>query len=180
MLNKEKSRLFAGKQLKTAIITTLLLSSIYGWYPDYTVLATDFKLRNDFLLPTQMNSINLVGLGTHFKNIYSHPLDNVFLNPAYLNFGPKNYLYFDLAGEEFYGNDINDIMEYPSYGYDDVAIAESSSYIPDYWSPYREVENSAPREPIFRAVYLGQPFCKLPLGIGFTAEYFYEDRKSVV
>lgn len=62
MLNKEKSRIFAGKLLKTALITTLLLSSIYGWYPDYTVLATDFKLRNDFLLPTQMNLLNLIGI----------------------------------------------------------------------------------------------------------------------
>jgi hypothetical protein len=163
------------KQLKIAIITTLLLSSIYGWYPDYTVLATDFKLRNDFLLPTQMNSINLVGLGAHFKNFYSHPLDNVFLNPAYLNFGPKNYLYFDLAGEEFYGNNI---MEYPSYGYDEIVASDSKSIsIPDYWSPYREVENNVPREPIFRVVYLGQPFGKLPLGIGFTAEYFYDQEK---
>ena len=161
------------KQLKTAIITTLILSSIYGWYPDYTVLATDFKLRNDFLLPTQMNSINLVGLGNHFKNIYSHPLDNVFLNPAYLNFGPKNYLYFDLAGEEF---NSYDIMEYPSYGYDEIVSSDyrSSDY---YWSPYREVENSVPREPIFRVVYLGQPFCELPLSIGFTAEYFYDQEK---
>ena len=161
------------KQLKTTIITTLILSSIYGWYPDYTVLATDFKLRNDFLLPTQMNSINLVGLGNHFKNIYSHPLDNVFLNPAYLNFGPKNYLYFDLAGEEF---NSYDIMEYPSYGYDEIVSSDyrSSDY---YWSPYREVENSVPREPIFRVVYLGQPFCELPLSIGFTAEYFYDQEK---
>ncbi len=174
MLNKEKSRLLAGKQLKTAIITTLLLSSIYGWYPDYTVLATDFKLRNDFLLPTQMNSINLVGLGDHFKNIYSHPLDNAFLNPAYLNFGPKNYLYFDLAGEEF---NSYDIMEYPGYAYDEVVSSDYSSNSPDYWSPYREVENDITREPIFRAVYLGRPFCKLPLGIGFTAEYFYDQEK---
>ncbi len=162
------------KQLKTAIITTLLLSCIYGWYPDYTVLATDFKLRNDFLLPTQMNSINLVGLGNHFKNIYSHPLDNAFLNPAYLNFGPKNYLYFDLAGEEF---DSYDITEYPGYAYDNGVASDYGNYFPYYWSPYHEVENEVTREPIFRAVYLGRPFCEIPLSIGVTAEYFYDQER---
>ena len=162
------------KLLKTAMITTVLISSIYGWYPDYTVLATDFKLRNDFLLPTQMNSINLVGLGSNFKNIYSHPLDNAFLNPAYLNYGPKNYLYFDLAGEEF---DSYDITDYHVYAYDEGIASDYSSYYPYYWSPYNEIENDKIREPIFRAVYLGQPFCKLPLGIGLTAEYFYDQEK---
>ena len=162
------------KQLQTAIIATQLLSGIYGWYPDYTVLATDFKLRNDFLSPTQMNSINLVGLGNHFKNIYTHPLDNVLLNPAYLNFGPKNYLYFDLAGEEF---NRNDIIEYYAHPYDEWLALDNSSYIPYYWSPYDENEYDKIREPIFRAVYLGRPFCELPLSVGITAEYFYDQEK---
>ncbi len=47
---------------KTKIFITTMLNSIYGWYSDYTVQATDFKLRNEFLLPTQMNSLNLVGI----------------------------------------------------------------------------------------------------------------------
>ena len=165
------------KNFKTAIITILLLSSIYGWYPDYTVLATDFKLRNDFLLPTQMNSINLVGLGNHFKNIYNHPLDNAFLNPAYLNYGPKNYIYFDLSGQEFEKNDI--MVDYPIYASvsEGVSPDKSSIDVPFYWSPYRIIENSVSHEPIFRAVYLGQPFCKLPIGIGLTVEYFYDQER---
>lgn len=39
-----------------------MLNSIYGWYSNYTVLAADFKLHNDFLLPTQMNLLNLIGI----------------------------------------------------------------------------------------------------------------------
>jgi hypothetical protein len=162
------------KSLVITIVTIFLSSNIYGWYPDYTVLATDFKLRNDFLLPTRMHSIHLIGLGSHFKNIYSHPLDNAFLNPAYLNFGPKNYLYFDLASEEF---ERNSTTEYPFYTYGESVVSDYSSYYPYYWSPYTEIEHDKIREPVFRAAYFGQPFFNFDLGIGLTVEYFYDQEK---
>ena len=162
------------KKYKIILAVTLIISNIYSWYPDYTVLATDFKLRNDFLLPTQLKSVNLIGLSRHFKNLYNEYLENTQINPAYLNFSSSNYFYFDFAGEEFKQNGGYDV---PIHTYAQDASTTSSDYLPYYWSPYRDISDNEIGEPTLRAIYLGKPFCKLPLGIGITAEYFYDQTK---
>jgi len=155
------------KKFTFAIMFTVSCSLLYGWYPDYTILATDFQIRQDYLAPTKIRSVGLMGLGNHFLNIYNHPLDNVFLNPAYLSYGPDNYIYLDLASEEFEPR-FNNV---PGIGYDGIDIYSPYPY---YWSPYTTTETVQGKEPLFRAVYLGK-IPTLPLRFGITAEYFYNE-----
>lgn len=153
------------KTIRLLIFSMFCTQLTLAWYPDYTVMATDFVLRYDFLSPARIPSISLQGLGPQFQNIYSHPLDNTFQNPAYLHFWPKNFLYADLAGEEYQPDFVQPI---PIFYFD-------NSY---YWSPYRYSEEPSIEEPLLRLVYFGKPLeDKLPMGIGAAYEYFYTQEK---
>lgn len=158
------------KHIKLIPILAIVLSQAYGWYPDYTILATDFQIRQDYLAPTRIHSIGLMGLGKNFVNIYNSPLDNVFQNPAYMSYVPDNYVYLDLASEEFEPQFAT--TTYPRYGYG-IETSAKTSYFPD---PYYHsaTESSEGKEPIFRAVYFGKTPI-LPFRFGITAEYFYNE-----
>ncbi len=165
------------KTSKSLLVFILLFTTLYSWYPDYTILATDFKLRSDFLSPAQIQSVSLAGLGPYFKNIYHNPLDDVFQNPAYLSYGPDNYLYLDVASEEYQQYD--EIGVIPAYYRYDEIILEKTTVIdpyPYYWSPYSAAKPITVKEPVFRAVYLGK-LPVIPLRFGITAEYFYNEEK---
>jgi len=147
----------------------LVLTVTQAWYPDYSVMATDYVLPRDFLAPARIQSIGLQALGPQFLKIYNHPVDNAFQNPAYLGQQEKNYFYLDVAGDkmDYYENGI-----YPVYGgtypYLDYGMGS-----PNYWSPYRALEAPEEDQPIARVIYLGRPLKILPLRLGATLEYFY-------
>jgi len=156
--------------LKNTTLSILLLSiCTHAWYPDYTVMATDYVLPRDFLAPARIQSIGLQALGSQFQRLYDHPLDNAFQNPAYLGQQENNYFYLDVAGDETdnYENEI-----YPVYGgtypYLDYGMGN-----PDYWSPYRAQETPEEDQPIARVIFLGKPLKRLPLRLGVSLEYFY-------
>jgi hypothetical protein len=151
----------------------LLLTKGFAWYPDYSVMATDFVLPYDFIKPLTIHTAGLQALGPHFYSIYNHPVSNVFQNPAYLSLESQNYIYFDIAGSDT-DNDRSNSNSTPgiTYGYDDFY------YMPYYWSPYRYVHEPENSEPIARFIYLGKPYGKeSPIGIGATIEYFYEQEQ---
>ncbi|MBC8402492.1 MAG: hypothetical protein H8E14_13465 [Candidatus Marinimicrobia bacterium] len=155
---------------KTILLLLLLLTSTLAWYPDYSVMVTDFVLPRDYLAPCRIQSIGLQALGNQFQRLYDHPLDNAFQNPAYLGQQEDNYLYLDVAGDEtdYYKEDI-----FPVYGgaYMDMDYSKINPY---YWSPYRVMETPEEDQPIARLIYLGKPLKILPLRLGTTFEYFYD------
>lgn len=164
---------------KHSLIFTLFIigsSNLFGWYPDYTILATDFKVRQDYLAPTRIRSVELVGLGDHFLNIYSSPLDDVFQNPAYLSFVPDNFVYLDIASEEYEPR--YNQFAIPLYGYGIESTAKTGVYIPEpyYWSPYSTAKTTHSKEPVFRGVYFGK-IPVLPIRFGISAEYFYNEEE---
>jgi len=78
--------------LKNTTLLILLFSTCApAWYPDYSVMATDYVLPRDFLAPVRIQSIGLQALGSQFQRLYDHPLDNAFQNPAYLGQQVNNY-----------------------------------------------------------------------------------------
>ncbi|MBC8400752.1 MAG: hypothetical protein H8E14_04625 [Candidatus Marinimicrobia bacterium] len=146
----------------------IMLTVVQAWYPDYSVMVTDYVLPRDFLAPSRIQSIGLQALGPQFQRLYDHPLDNAFQNPAYLGQQENNYLYLDVAGEdnEYFEEDIS-----PVYG---GVYMDYSTTNPYYWSPYRSIDPPQVEEPIARLIYLGKPLKILPLRLGTTFEYFYD------
>ncbi len=150
------------KKYSLIFLFTVSVSTLFGWYPDYTILATDFKLRDDFLTPTRIHSVGMLGLGRHFVGIYQSPLDDVFQNPAYLGSETDHFIYMDLAGDEYQSPNYT----YPVYGYGD----------PYYWSPYNVLEPSKEKDPIFRIVSFGKTPA-LPLRFGLSGEVYYNEEE---
>lgn len=147
----------------------VVLSVVQAWYPDYSVMATDYVLPRDYLAPSRIQSIGLQALGYQFQRLHDHPLDNAFQNPAYLGQQETNYLYLDVAGDE---KDYSEEGIIPSYGgtYPYLEYGMDSPY---YWSPYRALEIPEEDQPIARLIYLGRPLKILPLHLGASLEYFY-------
>lgn len=140
----------------------------FAWYPDYSVMATDFVIPGDYLQPARITSIRQLALGPHFQYLYLEPIDEVFRNSASLREISNQYFYLDVAG-----NQKNSSKHY--------GIAPDISYrmaMPYYWSPYREFTEPKPREPLFRMAYLGKVLGKTsPLSLGITLEYFYDQQR---
>ncbi len=144
----------------TVAALVILISTCLAWYPDYSVMVTDYVLTDDFLAPHQVYSIGLQAIGREFQGIYNHPLDNVFQNPAWLVRQANNYLQIDFS------NEVEENDPYSSgYMYD---------YYPYYWSPYRQVAAPNEVEPLGRIGYLGKPLSGLPVRLGASAEYYFK------
>lgn len=152
-------------------LTFLLTSQGYGWYPEHTLMVTDFPLRSDFLAPTRIPSLSIQALGPYFNFIYRHPLDNAFQNPAYLQQGPRHFLYLDLLGET---QEPEIQLNVPGWDY-------TASSVRDIY-PYPWASLPGPKtgelEPLFRVLYLGKPLGKrLSLGLGLVYEFMYNQEK---
>ncbi len=155
--------------MKKIWIILLCLFSVkaFAWYPDYSVMATDFVLPNDFLESSRITSIRQLALGPDFQYLYLDPIDRVFRNAASLNELTQRYFYIDIAGNQK----------------DQEQQAESSpgpylmDMMPYYWSPYRVNTEPKIREPLFRMAYFGKAFGETsPISLGVTLEYYYDQQ----
>lgn len=159
--------------LRLGFVSLLLLGSAYAWYPNYTVMVTDFPIREDYLQPVRLSSIELTGLGSNFQSLFHHPLDDAFMNPAYLSQNSRHYLYIDAARDEFEPRYEPGGIR-PAYIMEMGTQADVIMPYPFYWSPYREPVPDSASEPLLRLVYLGPLFGKSsPLHFGVSAEYYY-------
>jgi len=155
-----------------------LVSQLYGWYPTYTVLATDFKVRSDLLRPLEMYSASIYGLGEAFQYIDPGQTGLSFLNPAAsLKTEVKRMLYAELGPKVlFTAGDKESRFDLAEPGY------AMDSYVGDYyWNPYRELSHEDIPAPIFSLFYLtrlGEMKNAPQLGLAFSYSYdetqFYE------
>lgn len=153
--------------MKKASTFFVIVTLLRAWYPDYSVMVTDYVLPQRYLAPMKIHSIGLQALGVEFNGLYNHPLDNAFRNPAYLGLNNGQYFYLDLAGDQSEPAAEDEVYARPGIYHD---LAYSSPY---YWSPYREQAPAEVQEPLGRLVYLGRPMKLFPLRLGLTAEYFF-------
>lgn len=143
-------------------------SNAFAWYPEYSVMASDFVLGRGFLAPTSYHSMSVYALGDGFRDLYDSPLDNIGINPAAgLEMDSKHFFHLDLAGQDFFGDgaqiDGGGIMPY----YD--------TYYSNPWSYYRQNEEKLDYEPAFRLVYLGYPLAAFKnTRLGFSVDWMYE------
>ena len=109
----------------------LLPVHLFSWYPDYSVLATELKLEDDFLSPLTMNSTDLQGLGKHFQFLYPGQADLRFIDPTYPLLKGKHFFYMDLGSEQVWESNASVDPWGPYYSY-----SSSSSVLSDYsfWS----------------------------------------------
>lgn len=151
------------------ILSTIGFTPSFGWYPEYTVMASEFVVGKDFLSPVNYNSMTVYALGEGFRDIHRSPLDDIGRNPsAGLGMGKRHFLHLDLGGQTMWDEGTTDInYPYPMYDYG------YSSYIP--WSSYRESEEQSQYDPLFRLVYLGYPIPALQsTRIGISFDWMYE------
>jgi len=152
------------------LILTLLVPQLQAWYPEYSVLATDFPVRNDFLRPLQMHSAALQGMGEYFNYIYKVQPDFRFIDPTYPLGDIQHIFYMDLGAETVWEDGATNSSISPIYN--DL----SRSYTGDYafWSPYRELSHEQIPEPSFRIFYLsrlGKSPGALTLGGSYSLSY---------
>lgn len=157
------------KKLRTLLLIGLCLSPAFAWYPAYTVMASEFVVRGDFLAPVNYHSMAVYALGEGFRDIHRSTLDDISRNPAAgLEMDERHFIHLDLGGQTMWDED-TDVIGYPYPMYD----YASDYYVP--WSSYRESEEQAEYDPLFRLVYLGYPIPALQstrLGISF--DWMYE------
>lgn len=156
--------------MKRLFVFALCLFSVklFAWYPDYSVMVTDFVLPDDFLEPARITSIRQLALGPHFQYLYMEPVDRAFRNSASLRELNNRYLYFEVAGNR--KDDEPDYGVTPHIYYD--------NFLPYYWSPYRVETDPRDREPLLRMAYFGQAFGETsPVSLGFTLEYYYDQQQ---
>ncbi|NQT63853.1 MAG: hypothetical protein HQ556_12905 [Candidatus Marinimicrobia bacterium] len=134
------------------LIIILVPHQLDAWYPKYSVLATDFPVRNDFLRPLSLRSAALQGMGEYFQYLYPVQPDFRFLDPTYPLAAGRHLFYMDLGSERLKGSEESGRGGSPGY------YGESSSFIRDYgfWSPYRELSHEQIPEPSFRLFYLNR------------------------
>ncbi len=147
---------------------------VFAWYPDYTVMVTDFPLPYDFLKPMSFQTVRLKAMGEHFLYLYRNPVDNIFQNPAYLSLNNGQLIYVDIAGEYFDRKNENDVL--PMYPYYKKDLVSLTVVPPTYsWSPYHYTNEPPDNEPLislFYALKIGGK--SKPIGLGFSYEYFYD------
>jgi hypothetical protein len=124
------------------LITVFVSNNIYGWYFNYSIMATEVIPPYHFLLPTRIVSVGVQSLGSYFVNLYPDPLDNAFQNPAYLSYSSGNFLYIDMAGENRKRRIAFPLFVisgglYPTFPHDNTLSSRISfrSYKPSYWEP---------------------------------------------
>jgi len=146
---------------------TLSLTLTNAWYPQYTVMASDFVLGQYFMAPISFHSMGLYALGEEFQYLSSASLDRLSINPAAGLGGTYNMLQLEFGGQELFkdGFDLsNGTIAVPDYVY--------SPYLPE--SQYRQTEEQEDYEPTFRLIYLGQPLKNAKhtrLGVAFDWIY---------
>ncbi len=156
--------------LKSCLIALVMISSnATAWYPEYTVLASDFVLGNNFLKPTTFHTMQVYSLGEGFQDLYSSPMDDISSNPAAgLMTASRHFVQLDLGGQQLFDNQEPMFNEWRSGG---VAY---DYYYPGPWSQYRQTEEKEDYEPAMRFVYLGYPvksLAKTRLGLSFDWIY---------
>ncbi|MFH1852708.1 MAG: hypothetical protein ABIA75_10215 [Candidatus Neomarinimicrobiota bacterium] len=156
-----------GRLKQILLIESTLIANLLAWYPDYSVMATDFVVPRSFLAPARIQSIGLQSLGPDFFRIYRNPVDDSFQNPAYLKQVSGSYLYLEISGDSENETSVdNNDGVYRDYYMTDM--------YPYYWSPYQYTEEPAVDEPIASLIYLGQPLKWLPLRVGGAFEYYFD------
>lgn len=159
---------------KTTILVSLILvisasaPKLDAWYPDYSVLATDFPVRDDFLRPLSLHSVQLQGMGSYFQYLYPAQPDFSFMDPTYPLGEGKHIFYMDLGAQQLWESD-TEMGITPIY-YD------SRAFVQDYafWSPYRALSHEQTPEPALRLFYLhrlGESEAALTLGGAYTLAY---------
>ena len=149
---------------------TLLAPRLQAWYPDYSVLATDLPVRDDFLRPLSLHSTTLLGMGEYFQFIYPAQPDLRFMDPSYPLGDSRHVFYMDLGAEPVWES------AQESSGYPPVLYDARSSMSSDYgfWSPYRELSHENIPEPSLRLFYLtrlGHSDRALTLGGSYSLAY---------
>ncbi|MCF7827269.1 MAG: hypothetical protein K9N29_11545 [Candidatus Marinimicrobia bacterium] len=157
--------------INAMLFLTLLVPQLQAWYPDYSVLATEFPVRNDFLRPLQLHSAALQGMGEYFNYIYKVQPDFRFIDPTYpLGQGQQHIFYLDLGAEKVWNDQAGSSSVSPVYY--DINSAYTSDYA--FWSPYRELSHEQIPEPSFRIFYLsrlGESPGALTLGGSYSLSY---------
>jgi len=150
------------------LITLLMVaSSAVAWYPEYSVMASDFVVGQGFFGPVHYQSMSVYALGAGFRDFYDSPLDNIGNNPAAgLQISSRHFFHLDLGGQQLFNEEAEaggGIM--PMYDY----------YYPGPWSYYQQNEEKVDYDPAFRLVYLGYP---LPVfkhtRLGLSVDWMYE------
>ncbi|NQV16859.1 hypothetical protein HQ531_15450 [bacterium] len=157
------------KNIKIFWITLgLISSSVMGWYPEYSVMASDFVLGKQFLAPIGFHSMSVYGLGEGFQDLYSSPMDDISANPAVrFDMVSKHFFQLDLGGQELFDDD----NPFPGRTF---SYAEYDSYVMVPWSQYRQTEEKEDYDPAFRFFYLGYPIeqmAKTRFGLSFDWVY---------
>ncbi|MEA3287455.1 MAG: hypothetical protein U9Q77_08795 [Candidatus Marinimicrobia bacterium] len=153
--------------IRTFLFTLLVISSsATAWYPEYTVMASDLVLGQNFLAPASFHSMTVYSLGVEFQDLYNSPLDNISKNPAAgLSGNSRHLLQLELGGQHLFdGGFESPGRVVPMYDY--------YYYLPR--SQYRQTEEEQDYEPAFRFVYLGYPLkgaAETRLGIAFDWIY---------
>lgn len=143
----------------------LISSSLLGWYPEYSVLASEFVVGQGFLAPTTFRSMSVYTLGSSFSDLSKAPLDVMSHNPAAdIQIDGPHYFHLDLGRQNL------DLFEDPNpmniHLYD---------YYPGPWSFYNQGEEKADYDPAFRMVYVGYPLKALEgLRLGAAVDWMYE------
>jgi len=142
---------------KTSLIALMILtvstafSPLQAWYPEYTVLATDFPVRGDFLKPLSLTSTASQGMGPYFKYLYANQPDFRFLDPTSSLTGKRQIFYIDLGSERLWSrNESGSVISMPYY--DDFAYGRDYGF----WSPYRDLSHEQAPEPALRLFYLNR------------------------
>lgn len=158
------------KPILLLLLLTLLVPQLNAWYPDYSVMTTEFPVRNDFLRPLQMHAAALMGMGEYFQYIYPSQPDFRFMDPTYPMGEHKHLFYMDLGSEQLWesGTDMS-----PGYS---MNYEMGGLYMDDYafWSPYREFSHEQIPEPSLRMFYLnrlGDSEGALVLGGSYSLSY---------
>lgn len=150
---------------KISIIVLICISGLFAWYPEYTVMASDFVVGKNFLAPVNYHSMTVYSLGEGFRDLHRSPLDDISRNPsAGIQIDSRHFFHLDLGGQSMAEQiDASYPEPYYDYGY----------YYP--WSNYRESETQGEYDPLFRLVYLGHPipaWKSTRLGVSF--DWMYE------
>ncbi len=158
------------KSLLLIFLLTLPASHILAWYPEYTVMATEFPVRDDFLRPLSLHSTASQGMGEYFQYLYPSQPDFRFFDPTYPLGTSRHLFYMDFGAESIAGIGEATPGTFPVY------YELGTSYIQDYafWSPYREFSHEKIPEPVLRLFYLtrlGESEAALTLGGSYALSY---------
>lgn len=149
---------------KYHILLLVLLMSfpLKAWYPEYSVLVSEYKNTVAFFRPVEFYSIELEAIGKYFSVIYPGQTDLVFQNPAYLGQIKKNL--FSLA--------LDRNPEKHKTGHMlDGGIWYNERVASPYHFPMQPHESEEKLNPLAQAVLLKKT--RIGMSFGASLEYFY-------